>query len=85
MCIDFGVLEPCIVPSALMIFNMFLPIFVLEKAMPYLQIVRAFSTSVIALCKRMYLVPVDVDEMFCCFPTFFSFTEYEMYTFLGGL
>lgn len=38
--------------------------FVLEKAMPYVQIVRAFSSSVIALCKRLYLVPFDFEEMF---------------------
>lgn len=71
MCIDFE-FETCLVPSALlMILNMFLPIFVLEKAMPYVQIVRAFSTSVIALCKRMYLVPIDVDEMFFSYLFFF--------------
>lgn len=52
----------------------------LEKAMPYVQIVRAFSSSVIALCKRLYCVPFDVDELF--FTTFFA--ECEMYNFGGG-
>lgn len=46
----------------------FLLVFVLEKAMPYVQIVRAFSSSVIALCKRLYCFPFDVDELF--FTTF---------------
>lgn len=48
--------------------------FVLEKAVPYVQIVRAFSSSVIALCKRLYLVPFGVDKLFLL-----PFAECEMF------
>lgn len=54
---------------------------VLEKAMPYVQIVRAFSSSVIALCKRLRQIPFDVDELFGFFTTFFFFAECETCTF----
>lgn len=48
--------------------------------MPYVQILRAFSCSVIALCKKLYRVPFDVDDLF-----FTTFLQNAKCIILGGL